>query len=76
MTNPFNDKVYLSICSERTLQSNEKGFFMNFVQHVVTIFGEKWIKNVFTKLTTNKQRIRIIYEYEPVYFISTTKNTP
>lgn len=66
MSNQLIDKTYMSICSERTLQSNENGFFMNFAEHIAKTVGEKWIKNVFGKLTTDKERIRTVYEYEPV----------
>lgn len=66
MSNPFNDSQYLKLCSERTLQTNSKGFFMDFVQLVSDNAGETWIKNVFGKLKSDIQKIKIVYSYERV----------
>lgn len=66
MCEKYYDKNYTAICSEKTLQSNEKGFFMQFVENVVNIAGEEWIQKKFGQLKSDKERIRIIYEYEPV----------
>lgn len=64
--NPFNDHQYLKICSEKTLQTNDKGFFMDFVRMVSENAGEAWIKNVFGKVKSNRERIDILYRYEGV----------
>ncbi|XP_017778668.1 PREDICTED: SET and MYND domain-containing protein 4-like [Nicrophorus vespilloides] len=61
-SNRFHDNAYMSICSEKTLQSNEKGFFMQFYESVAATAGEDWIKNVFGKLKSDRERIRIIYD--------------
>lgn len=66
MASKFIDKDYLLRCSEKTLQTNEKGFFLQFADHVAEVAGSNWIKNVFGKLQTDKERIRIIYQYKPV----------
>ncbi|CAG9812403.1 unnamed protein product [Phaedon cochleariae] len=57
-------KEYTAICSERTLQSNSNGFFMDFVRIVVENAGGKWINTEFGKLKTDRQRIRYVYESE------------
>ncbi|KAJ8922977.1 hypothetical protein NQ315_001525 [Exocentrus adspersus] len=64
MSSKFKDTHYMTICSERTLQTNSKGFFMNFAQLVSENAGDRWIKNVFGKLKTDRDRIRILYTYE------------
>ncbi|KAF5269624.1 hypothetical protein FQR65_LT05963 [Abscondita terminalis] len=60
------DKEYFQRCSEKTLQTNEKGFFLQFADHVADIAGSKWIKNVFGKLQSDSERIKIIYQYKPI----------
>ncbi|GJQ85448.1 hypothetical protein Trydic_g23873 [Trypoxylus dichotomus] len=62
----YHDKIYTTICSEKTLQSNEKGFFMQFVEIVAKEAGEEWIQSTFGSLKSDKERIKIIYECEPV----------
>ncbi|KAJ8934002.1 hypothetical protein NQ314_013637 [Rhamnusium bicolor] len=47
MANQYGDKLYMAICSEKTLQTNSNGFFMNFAQLVSENAGEIWIKNIF-----------------------------
>lgn len=66
MDTSCNDPLYLKICSEKTLQTNSKGFFMEFVDIVSSSAGATWIKNVFGKLKTDKDRIRAIYKFEEV----------
>lgn len=66
MSEKHSDDLYATICSEKTLQSNEKGFFMQFVNGVVTEAGEEWIREVFGSLKSDRERIRIIYDYQPV----------
>lgn len=61
MTNRYYDQAYATACSEKTLQSNEKGFFMQFVQHVRQSARDQWIESVFGKLQTDAERIAIIY---------------
>ncbi|XP_022911238.2 uncharacterized protein [Onthophagus taurus] len=61
----FHDPVYTTICSEKTLQSNDKGFFMQFVYNTLESVGDDWIENVFGSLTNDNERLRILYEYEP-----------
>lgn len=62
MGSKYHDKHYMSICSEKTLQSNNKGFFMSFVDRVAEVVGEKWIISVFGNLKTDRERIKCIFE--------------
>lgn len=39
---------------------------MQFVNGVVTEAGEEWIREVFGSLKSDRERIRIIYDYQPV----------
>ncbi|XP_025836273.1 histone-lysine N-methyltransferase ASHR1 [Agrilus planipennis] len=59
-------KDYLSRCSEKTLQSNENGFFLQFADKVEEVAGNNWINDVFGKLKSDKDRLRILYKFEPV----------
>ncbi|KAF5302663.1 hypothetical protein FQA39_LY19054 [Lamprigera yunnana] len=65
MCSQLLDKDYLIRCSEKTLQTGQKGFFLQFADHVSDVAGSKWIKNVFGKLKSDGERIRIIYQYSP-----------
>ncbi|CAH1125912.1 unnamed protein product [Ceutorhynchus assimilis] len=57
----FQDLTYRNTCSEKTLQSNSKGFFLNFADYLANEAGDDWIRNVFGKLHTDEQRIKCIY---------------
>ena len=59
------DQQYLQLCSEKTLQSNKDGFFLQFAEAVAENVGEQWVKK-FGKLKTDKERIRRIYEDDTV----------
>ncbi|XP_076259090.1 protein-lysine N-methyltransferase SMYD4-like [Rhynchophorus ferrugineus] len=58
----FVDIYYKELCSERTLQSNSKGFFLTFADYVADQVGEHWIKNKFGKLKNDIERIKCVYE--------------
>uniref|UniRef100_A0AAR5QBJ1 Protein-lysine N-methyltransferase SMYD4 n=1 Tax=Dendroctonus ponderosae TaxID=77166 RepID=A0AAR5QBJ1_DENPD len=58
----FEDDQYRNLCSEKTLQSNSQGFFMNFVEHLLNHVGPEWVKTVFGKLSTDQDRIKCVYE--------------
>ncbi|CAH1168510.1 unnamed protein product [Phyllotreta striolata] len=60
----FDDKDYRSRCSEKTLQTECNGFFMDFVHLVKENAGETWIKKKFGRLKSDKDRIRSVYESE------------
>ncbi|KAG5899048.1 hypothetical protein JTB14_000072 [Gonioctena quinquepunctata] len=60
----YSDDKYTTICSERTLQTNSNGFFMDFVQLVKEHAGESWINKNFGKLKSDKERIRSIFQSE------------
>lgn len=66
MTTNFKDRAYVAICSEKTLQSNEKGFFMSFVDQVINVVGHEWINKVFRKCSDDLQRLKTVYENETV----------
>lgn len=66
MNAQFQDNNYLALCSEKTLQSDPKGFFMSFVGHVVATVGDEWIEEVFGGLKTDGERIRALFEDKKV----------
>lgn len=53
---------YMQVCSEKTLQANSEGFFLQFADVFAKKAGEKWVNEVFGRLTTDQERIRIVYE--------------
>lgn len=65
-SNRFEDGQYRNLCSEKTLQSNSQGFFMNFVEHFLDHVDSEWVKSVFGKLSTDQERIKFIYESNEV----------
>lgn len=62
----FEDAEYRQICSEKTLQSNSKGFFMDFTDFVVEEVGNKWIHKIFGSLRTDEERIKVLYSSKEV----------
>ncbi|XP_060822730.1 SET and MYND domain-containing protein 4-like isoform X2 [Bombus pascuorum] len=55
------DPSYRDLCSLETLRSGKKGFFRDFSENVTRIAGERWICQVFGRLTSDEQRIRAIF---------------
>ncbi|XP_066251201.1 SET and MYND domain-containing protein 4-like [Euwallacea similis] len=60
--NTFEDEQFRKICSEKTLQSNSKGFFLDFYNFVAEEVGIEWIKGEFGKLKTDEERIEFVYK--------------
>lgn len=52
---------YRDLCSLETLRSGKKGFFRDFSENVTRVAGERWICQVFGRLTSDEQRIRAIF---------------
>ncbi|XP_056647511.1 SET and MYND domain-containing protein 4-like [Diorhabda sublineata] len=57
----YSDNDYRNRCSEKTLQTNSDGFFMDFVEVVKQSVGQTWIQKKFGKLKTDSERIRTVY---------------
>ncbi|XP_068979618.1 SET and MYND domain-containing protein DDB_G0273589 isoform X4 [Bombus flavifrons] len=55
------DPSYRDLCSLETLRSGKKGFFRDFSENVTRVAGERWICQVFGRLTSDEQRIRAIF---------------
>lgn len=55
------DISYSSLYNSITLQTDKKGFFLPYADNVTEILGEKWIENVFGKLKTDEERIKILF---------------
>ncbi|XP_060521878.1 SET and MYND domain-containing protein 4 [Cylas formicarius] len=55
------ENVYREICSEKTLQSNGKGFFLTFVECVEQNAGKEWIETRFGRLKTDKERLKTVF---------------
>nr|CAD7424830.1 unnamed protein product [Timema monikensis] len=56
-----SDPYYTSLCSAKTLQSNQKGFFQDYADQVTEAVGSKWIERMFGKLSTDSDRIAACY---------------
>lgn len=54
------DRLYTSICSAATLQSDKKGFFQDYADNVLELIGPKWIKD-FQLLNSDEQRLLKCY---------------
>lgn len=68
MTSIDNDPLFTSLCNEKTLQSQKQGFFNEFYQSVAENFTGKsarWLQDVYQKVPSDKERLRLIYE-DPV----------
>lgn len=55
------DPSYRDLCSLETLRSGKKGFFRDFSENATRVAGERWICQVFGRLTSDEQRIRAIF---------------
>lgn len=57
----YFDGNFADRCSEKTLQSNPKGFFMSFVDGILEVAGDEWVNKVFGKVKTDAERIRLVF---------------
>ncbi|PSN41945.1 hypothetical protein C0J52_06418 [Blattella germanica] len=53
------DLEYTALCSSKTLQSQDQGFFLAFAEQVTESVGRKWIKDKFSHLRSDEERIRV-----------------
>lgn len=60
------DPNYAARCSEKTLQSDDDGFFLSFADNLAEIAGDVWIEKTFGKLRSDREKLNILYTYEPV----------
>ncbi|KAK7867520.1 hypothetical protein R5R35_009420 [Gryllus longicercus] len=52
---------FASMFSPLTLQTDKRGFFLPYADNVIEIAGSAWLKNVFGKLKTDQERIKILF---------------
>ncbi|XP_050335522.1 SET and MYND domain-containing protein 4 [Bactrocera neohumeralis] len=57
----MGDISYQQICSARTVQSDQKGFFNEFFLEVKEGCSDKWLKHYFSQLKSNEARILSIF---------------
>lgn len=55
------DQRFTQVCSEKTIQSDPKGFFSEFYNEIREICGIEWIKEKFGKLKNDEERILLIF---------------
>lgn len=55
------EEFYRNLCSLETLRSGKKGFFCDFSDGVIEVAGEQWISKVFGRLSSDEERIRILF---------------
>lgn len=63
------DPFYTKTCSQATLQSHKKGFFLEYVDNVTSLVGKEWISKTFSLLKTDKERIEICFSDEKVILL-------
>ncbi|KAK1127671.1 hypothetical protein K0M31_003167 [Melipona bicolor] len=52
---------YRNLCSLETLRSGSKGFFRDFSENAIRVVGEQWIGKVFGRLTSDEDRVRVVF---------------
>ncbi|XP_017477313.1 PREDICTED: SET and MYND domain-containing protein 4 isoform X1 [Rhagoletis zephyria] len=62
----ISDSSYQQICSARTVQSDQKGFFNEFFLEVKGGCSEKWLKHYFSQLKSNEARILSIFSDQEI----------
>ncbi|XP_075212677.1 protein-lysine N-methyltransferase SMYD4-like [Lycorma delicatula] len=60
------DDYYTSICSAATLQSDKKGFFQSFADHVTETAGPEWVKQ-FGSLQTDQEKINKCFHDKKIF---------
>lgn len=56
------DKDYMEICSERTIFSEQQGFFGEMFDVVKNCCTEKWLKTKFEALPTDDEKFRLLFD--------------
>lgn len=62
MANDDIDSNYTDICSERTIFSNEKGFFGEMFDCIKSNCDAKWIENTFDSALSDMDKLKLLYE--------------
>lgn len=62
MANDDIDSNYTDICSERTIFSNEKGFFGEMFDCIKSNCDAKWIENTFDSALSDMDKLKQLYE--------------
>lgn len=65
MANDGIDSNYKNICSERTIFSNEKGFFGELFNGIKLNCDAKWIENTFDAALSDMDKLKLLYD-EPI----------
>lgn len=65
MANDDIDSNYMDICSERTIFSNEKGFFGEMFDCIKSNCDAKWIENTFDSALSDMDKLKLLYD-EPI----------
>lgn len=57
-----DDPLFTSLCSSKTVQADDSGFFYNFFCTVEENFPSKtWLKDYYAKLPNDKEKLRVLY---------------
>lgn len=56
------DKNFTEICSERTIFSEQQGFFGEMFEIVRNCCPEKWLKNKFEALSSDADKLRLLFD--------------
>ncbi|XP_044759990.1 SET and MYND domain-containing protein 4 [Coccinella septempunctata] len=65
MSQIYQDQNYATRCSEKTLQSDDEGFFLSLADNLAELAGNTWIEKCFGKLKNDREKLRSLYTHEP-----------
>lgn len=57
-----SDKNYTDICSEKTIFSDQQGFFGEMFEIVKNCCPKKWLKDKFEVLPTDADKLRLLFD--------------
>ncbi|XP_044743193.1 uncharacterized protein LOC123305516 [Chrysoperla carnea] len=56
------DDQYKTICNTKTLQSQQRGFFLEFAHQILKAGGDEWLNTAFDKIKNDHDRIQHIFK--------------
>lgn len=56
------DKSYTELCSERTIFSDDQGFFGEMLATIKKSCSEKWLKNLFESKISDATKIKLLFD--------------
>lgn len=57
-----NDKNFTELCSERTIFSDDQGFFGDMFEIIKKSCTEKWLKNIFVSEVSDSIKLKLLFD--------------